>query len=364
MAETGVDRLLSGLRARFVPVLTLAFVVVVALGLEPLYREYPSEAPPGPTYKLAQEAAKAGARSYSYPLASGILATVRGVYGIQDGTLSGLPSIKKEIRWDNLIALTFGFILTLIFGSYLKEQANLGIASGAEAPSSPLAEIGDEFLRVTRTMRLDADRQFLQARLMLVTGILVAIAGVVIFATVLDFEVVRRDSDSIPRRFIFESAFDRMPLEELAKNASVDAAKLNYILEYNQKVLTGQVAPGNLGFFSYALPAARSFALFLALEAIAWFLLRQYRFAIGDFKQLYAMYTRRESFYLAWQISQTPDASESGMPVAVLAALLQPEQSGKLSKDETTEVLEERKLVEENPVTALLTAAINNWRSK
>jgi hypothetical protein len=154
-----------------------------------------------------------------------------------------------------------------------------------------------------------------------------------------------------------------IPVEKLLEQekSETDSAKLNRLFAYNEKILEldmkQEEGRGWLqGNYAIMVRSLRSFALFLALEAIAWFLLRQYRFAISDFKQLFRMYTRRETHYLAFKVTQVGSATSDGAMTAVAATMLQEDFSGRLSIDQTTEELEERKLVEENPVTSL-------WRS-
>ncbi|WP_296321181.1 hypothetical protein, partial [Reyranella sp.] len=158
-------------------------------------------------------------------------------------------------------------------------------------------------------------------------------------------------------------------LERMARDQSIDEKKLVAMLNYREKTKQiDKVAPEpetSSKLLRNMLPALRSFALFLAIEAIAWFLLRQYRFAIADFKQIYRMYLRRESLLVAWQMSQTEDAKESGVTLAVIAAMLQEDQEARLLKDESTASVQEIAATDEkNPITGLVQAAIGNWRSK
>jgi hypothetical protein len=161
-----------------------------------------------------------------------------------------------------------------------------------------------------------------------------------------------------------------IPVEKLLEQekTETDAGKLNRLFSYNEKVLEleskQEEAKGWLqGNYSIVIRSFRSFALFLALEAIAWFLLRQYRFAINDFKQLFRMYTRRETHYLAFKVAEAGAVTSNPALAGIAATMLQEDYTGRLAKDETTEELEERKLVEENPVTSLWKGILDKFPS-
>jgi hypothetical protein len=134
--------------------------------------------------------------------------------------------------------------------------------------------------------------------------------------------------------------------------------QLKKVLDYNEKMrgLEIQQKTNNhwlASNYAFLARSFRSFALFLALEAIAWFLLRQYRFAITDFKQLFRMHAKRQGYYLAFKVSQAGGPGADAAVIAVAASMLQEDLSGRLAKDQTTEDFMERTLVESNPITDL-----------
>lgn len=215
---------------------------------------------------------------------------------------------------------------------------------------------------------------------MLVAGIFVAIAGVALFATVLDVtaeEPLSLAQDALAGvSYKFESVsgggrvqrqFDSnsrkagpLTFDQLLaiSRESLNEGQLQKALDYNEKVRGLDIQqqanyPWLADNYSFLAKSFRSFALFLALEAIAWFLLRQYRFAITDFKQLFRMHAKREGYYLAFRVSQAGGSGSDAAIITVAASLLQEDLSGRLAKDQTTEEIVERTLVESNPITDL-----------
>ncbi|MBF0510287.1 MAG: hypothetical protein HQK57_15360, partial [Deltaproteobacteria bacterium] len=98
------------------------------------------------------------------------------------------------------------------------------------------------------------------------------------------------------------------------------------------------------------------------LEAIAWFLLRQYRELIEDYKVFHRVYLRRINLLAAHKVVCKGNACPEELFLA--AALLEDDLSGKLKRGETTENLERVKMEEPNPIFALVKSIINSGVSK
>jgi hypothetical protein len=94
------------------------------------------------------------------------------------------------------------------------------------------------------------------------------------------------------------------------------------------------------------LMAFRSFAMLVFLEAIAWFLLRQYRSLIEDYKSFYRYYMRRANYLAAIKISSQRGGDSQF--AAIVKTLLAEDLTGRLKKDETTETLEGQRLIDAN----------------
>jgi tetratricopeptide (TPR) repeat protein len=102
---------------------------------------------------------------------------------------------------------------------------------------------------------------------------------------------------------------------------------------------------------SYTAILARSlrpFGMLIFVEGIAWFLLRQYRNLIEDYKSFVRIYLKRSNYLIAFRAAPT---AQAGSPLAdVIKGLLNEDLTGRLAKDETTEALEARKDREQGPI--------------
>ena len=105
----------------------------------------------------------------------------------------------------------------------------------------------------------------------------------------------------------------------------------------------------------FLLHAMRPTGVLVFLESISWFLLRQYRALIEDYKWFHRLYIKRANYLAAICILDRPKPRPEDMFLA--AALVREDLSGKLSKGETTESIEKLKVPEESPVTEILHAA-------
>jgi hypothetical protein len=108
---------------------------------------------------------------------------------------------------------------------------------------------------------------------------------------------------------------------------------------------------------SYLPQTIRPLGMLFFVEAIAWFLLRQYRALVEDYKLFHRMYLKRVNFIAALRIASEPDVTPSKLSVA--AALLMDDLSGRLKPGETTDVIEATKQIDSNPMVDLLALIIN-----
>jgi hypothetical protein len=120
--------------------------------------------------------------------------------------------------------------------------------------------------------------------------------------------------------------------------------------------LPSMPADGKYSVTAYLPLTIRPLGMLVFVEAIAWFLLRQYRALVEDYKAFHRMYLRRINFLIALRLVSESGSSPSKTSIA--AALLVDDVSGRLKKDETTEALEGTKQIEPNPVVELFSAAI------
>ena len=107
-------------------------------------------------------------------------------------------------------------------------------------------------------------------------------------------------------------------------------------------------------FQSFWIKALRPTGVLIFVEAIAWFLLRQYRTLVEDYKWFHRIYMKRANYLAALRVLDRAVVRPEDMFIAV--SLIQEDLSGRISKDETTESLERLKASEDGPVTEILQA--------
>jgi hypothetical protein len=97
----------------------------------------------------------------------------------------------------------------------------------------------------------------------------------------------------------------------------------------------------------------RPTGMLIFVEGVAWFLLRQYRALIEDYKVFFNIYLRRTNFLIALKLLTTTALNEDQK--AFFSKLLTEEQAvGRMKQGETTEGLERAKLSEPNPLVEVL----------
>lgn len=95
----------------------------------------------------------------------------------------------------------------------------------------------------------------------------------------------------------------------------------------------------DLSVETYLAGALRPAGVLIFVEAIAWFLLRQYRALIEDYKTFHRMYIKRTNHLICLKALRRLDTPGSELPLVM--SLLQEDLSGVLRQGETTEGLEQ-----------------------
>ncbi|HEX9147333.1 MAG TPA: hypothetical protein VGA09_23910 [Candidatus Binatia bacterium] len=157
--------------------------------------------------------------------------------------------------------------------------------------------------------------------------------------------------------------------------AEVDAAgrRADLLFSRSTLLLTGGVIMAfiGVGIFYVSLPetkvdetltsywpkVVRPTGVLIFVESIAWFLLRQYRALVEDYKWFYRLYLKRANYLAAIRILGVENLRPEDTFVAV--SLIQEDYSGRLKTGETTESLEAQKLPEQSPITEALHAFSN-----
>jgi hypothetical protein len=108
---------------------------------------------------------------------------------------------------------------------------------------------------------------------------------------------------------------------------------------------------------SYWPKIVRPTGVLIFVESIAWFLLRQYRALVEDYKWFYRLYLKRANYLAALRILSPNTMRPEEVFVAV--SLIQEDLSRRLKSVETIESIEKLKPPEESPVTEILRMLTN-----
>lgn len=105
----------------------------------------------------------------------------------------------------------------------------------------------------------------------------------------------------------------------------------------------------------YFLNAIRPVGILVFIEGVAFFLLRQYRVLIEDYKSLHRLYLRRSNLAIAFEAAdEFEDEHRRSTLMLLIGAALTDDLSGRLKQGESTEHLEGIRAVEPNPVFGLV----------
>jgi len=157
------------------------------------------------------------------------------------------------------------------------------------------------------------------------------------------------------------------PVDLFAQEVAVAANRADALFGRSTLLLAGGIVMSFIGvsifyvtlpdtqnepILTYLSKVVRPTGVLIFVEAIAWFLLRQYRALVEDYKWFYRLYLKRANYLAALRILQKDPVRAEDAFVAI--SLVQEDMSGRLKKGETTESLEAIKIPEDSPVTEIL----------
>jgi hypothetical protein len=255
-----------------------------------------------------------------------------------DGIYNYVPLLSLQsvtIRWDRVI-LGIGVLLavglTLFWG-----VPNLL----SPAVQNPEIQINDDVTSLgvlrghVKIVENRANAIYGRSTLLLTVGVLMAFIGIGVFYFSLP------PVPSVPRYEELSAPFVAQPNTVQKFTAPSD-------------VFWSSVAP--------SLPRVlRSTGVLIFIEAIAWFLLRQYRSLIEDFKQFTRLYLKRANYLAAFVLLSDPDSTPESRVLA--AALIQEDLSGVLRSGETLEAIEKEKIDDKNPIFTVLSTGLTRLGS-
>ncbi|CTQ68080.1 hypothetical protein [Roseibium alexandrii] len=169
-------------------------------------------------------------------------------------------------------------------------------------------------------LEVTAKETYNRATILLVGGIIMAFVGIVVFYTTANptnLEIPSSNNFLLPKDF--EGAASN-------KNLQIDIK-------------------------THLIANIRPIGMLIFIEAIAWFLLRQYRISVEDYKIISRIYRGRVNTLLSLKILR--ESKSKNADTIIAAALTKEDISERLNKNQTTEALEAMKIAEPNPVFEL-----------
>jgi hypothetical protein len=265
--------------------------------------------------------------------------------------INSTMTAKPFLRFDNLILYSgIWFVVTMVWVVLFPASVEWRVTSGR---ADTCAEYDDESSRdrndnttkqsaesllstdVSLARRL-ARELYSRSSLMLAGGVVMAFVGVGVFYVSLS--QTQYDSSAV-------YALGGAPFGGLGLGAGFGGG---YPYGPSGGAGAGAVEIQKMQFWVYAQRAIRPTFVLLFIEGISWFLLRQYRALIEDYKAFHRMYLKRANYLIALKILDSPDLEK---PQAVfVASLLAEDLSGKLQEGETTENIQGVKCIEPNPI--------------
>jgi hypothetical protein len=238
-------------------------------------------------------------------------------------------------NWD-IIILGFGFVVVAIAGVLLLKpseprqppvlvtQKFLVTEKSTKKKSAPpvnsMSSSTENYLVTDVQRALSRSEQlFSRSTLLLVSGVVMAFVGVGVF-------------------FVSLTEVSTVITSAVAGPPSAEAA----VVQSSSNVMSWLQTIGSRQLFL----TFKSTAMLIFLEAIAWFLLRQYRALIEDYKSFYRYYMRRANYLAAFKLAA--EHSNQKLMGDVVETLLAEDLTGRLKRGETTETLESQRVIEPN----------------
>jgi hypothetical protein len=225
-----------------------------------------------------------------------------------------------SVNW-NFVILALGSVIVMLTGVLtLPKPYDLPqpvVPSAAAHSPEPSTEqyLAADVRRVLST----SEQLFSRSTLLLVSGLVMAFVGVGVFFVSLT-EVTGLPSTPAP---------------QISEAASINAGFWFQTIGTRQLILT-----------------FKSTVMLVFLEAIAWFLLRQYRALMEDYKSFYRYCMRRSNYLAAFKLATERDEKLMGK---IVDTLLAEDLTGRLKRDETTEALEGQRVIEPNFAETVVT---------
>jgi hypothetical protein len=249
-----------------------------------------------------------------------------------------------QINWDIIIVGT-GLLIVAIIGTrallasppkqLVSEQPQPGQVNAAKQlrkkETGRSSSSAEQYLVIDVERALGRSEQlFSRSTLLLAGGVVMAFVGVAVFfvslteVTPVNYASARSLAPAMPTAEPISSPPSPTPFERIGG--------------WQQLFLT-----------------FKSTAMLIFIEAIAWFLLRQYRALIEDYKSFYRYYMRRANYLAALKLAL--EQTEKTQLNRVVETLLSEDLTGRLKQGETTEGLEGQRAIDSNFAETILVKA-------
>jgi hypothetical protein len=260
------------------------------------------------------------------------------------------------VEWQNFILyvgivaiivyMTISIERSIIIESNLQKSAIMNRDNTTSAFVAELTDVpqnvngNNALLPAERALTADvalasarATQLFSRSTIMPFTGIIIAFVGVVIFYFYSD-----------PLRNI-ATASPRFSTQLAPFNSDTEAAKVSTPADF-------------IGTISDIMAKLRPTFILLFFETVAWFLLRQYRVLIEDYKFFYRIYLKRLNYLIA--LLTLKDLPAKSPQLIAITAMLQEDLSGRLSKGQKTEAAEQLEYLDQNPIFYILDTVLKH----
>jgi hypothetical protein len=237
------------------------------------------------------------------------------------------------IRWDRFLFVVGLLVLCITTLFFLKRLTPVqGLDRAASSERIPVYTSLEQhlLLDVQRAFQR-ADALFARSSLMLISGILVAFLGIVAFAfltssttnqgLIFDFPRYAPGDDTVP-----QYTFDQL------QAARRDRFIYEIVLSVTSK-------------FRFVL-------IFVFVETVAWFLLKQYRALIEDYKAFYRIYLRRQNYASSYFMLKGLSLNRSA-EMLIAASMLHEDLSGTLAKGREAESWTQLEFAERNSFSSI-----------
>ncbi|HEY1526666.1 MAG TPA: hypothetical protein VGH51_10545 [Candidatus Angelobacter sp.] len=266
----------------------------------------------------------------------------------------GSPEYYPTLRLDNIVLASFIFVGLILGLRALRAPTIKMVNTGT--PVLSVKTSAEEFLEADVEGAAERARDiYRRSTILLGGGIIMAFVGVALFYVTLPSAgsavyLSQRERDYRDYIDQLQSRVRGLELEREYFARSRPVSPSERAIAPQGDSLPFQPSSEN-PWLTFASHSLRPTGMLIFMEGIAWFLLRQYRVLIEEYKSFLRVYLKRSSYLIAWKAAATIGAEKQ---IAIAHAMIRDEMGDTLKKNETTEALEVMKIEEPPPVIAIL----------